>query len=694
MPDPATAPATPNLPGVSRLILIASEQFPRYSEGDVIELKDGRLFLAVARKRGASDFAAGEIIGMFSSDGGVTWDDQPYLIKAPFSGLVDLMSVSFCHSPRGLHLFFLGRGKDAKGDTQPYQMLSTDEGKTWGEPKRISLRGGYYVVNNARVIRTSKGRMFVPAAYVERIDKDYEGQSILVLYSDDDGATWAESNVISFDKALMEPGVAECADGSIYMTIRTAQGLLYEARSRDGGAKWADFGPTKLPAPAAPSTVVRAPGSDDLWMFWCNNARAKWKDRSPQVFALSRDHGRTWSEPRVIEHDPKHSYGYISFTPVKNQALLTYYDWPDNGQVGFHMTSLRQRTIPLAWLRGEVAPPVFRKQREPVLKQDQDWEGKTISMNSGLLAEKDHWRLWYTTGQLGPTGESLKVCYAESRDAGLTWTKRGVVPLAAATAASPYHASAHRDRNSIVLYAWLRDGDRANGLYRFVSNDDGRSFAEDPAQPLIVSHNASADQKAQAGPGRISNDAFDVVRNPHGSYEYFAACVTKATDLRAVIEHDNARGLVRQIGRATSRDGVAWSPLDIVISPAYDEGDAFDMQFYGMQLVRHRRFYLGLLFVFHVQSQSIQPEWAWSHNGDNWTRTHTPCVALGDEGSFDSRMILFGDVVATEDELIWLYSGYDWRHNAFKQGEVNSCIGRASLPLSELDAWLDSLPQP
>src|SRR5688572_29755752 len=132
MPDPTTAPATQTLPGVSRLILVADEKTPRYSEGDAVVLSNGRLLLAVGRKVGASDFAAGEIIGMFSSDGGTTWDDEPHLIKKRFDGLVDLMSVSFCRSPRGLHLFFLGRGKDAKGDTQPYQMLSTDEGKTWG----------------------------------------------------------------------------------------------------------------------------------------------------------------------------------------------------------------------------------------------------------------------------------------------------------------------------------------------------------------------------------------------------------------------------------------------------------------------------------------------------------------------------------------------------------------------------------
>jgi hypothetical protein len=682
-----------SLPGVSRLVLVAGEAFTRYSEGDVTELADGRLFLAVARKRGAGDFAAGEIVGLFSSDGGATWDDRPHLVRSPSDGLVDLMSVSLCHSPRGLHLFFLGRGKDARGDTQPYQMLSADGARTWGRPERVSLRGGYYVVNNARVVRTGGGRMLVPAAYVPRID-DFEGQSVLVLYSDDDGVTWKQSNVLSSGKALMEPGVAPCADGSVYMTIRTGRGVLYEARSRDGGATWADLGQSKLPAPAAPSTVVRAPGSDDLWMFWCNNAGADWKRRSPQVFAASRDHGRTWSEPRAVEHDPRHSYGYISFTRVKDQALLTYYDWPDHGQAPFQLTSLRQRTIPLAWLRGEVAPPVFRKQPGAVLRQDREWEGKTVSANSGLLAEKDRWRLWYTTGQLGPAGESLGVCYAESRDRGLTWAKRAPVPLPAGDDASVYHASAHRDGDAIALYAWVRSRDGANGLYRFVSADDGDSFRRDPPRPLFVSHNAGDGQKALAAPGRVSNDAFDVLRHPDGRMEYFCARVTKAADPHAVVAHDNAPGLVRQIGRATSRDGVEWSAVETVIAPAYDHGDAFDTQFYGVHVFRRRGFYLGLLFVFHAQAQSIQPEWAWSHNGHNWARTRTACIPLGDEGAFDSRMILFGDVATTDDELVWLYSGYDWRHNAFRKGEVGSCVGRATLPLRDLDAWLDSLPQP
>src|SRR5688572_26759940 len=115
------------LPGVSRLICVPTKEHPRFSEADLIELTDGRLFLAVGRKEGASDFAPGTIIGMFSSDGGRTWDDEAHVVKGAWGDRVDLMSVSLCRSARGVHLFFLARGKEAKRDTQVYQMISGDD---------------------------------------------------------------------------------------------------------------------------------------------------------------------------------------------------------------------------------------------------------------------------------------------------------------------------------------------------------------------------------------------------------------------------------------------------------------------------------------------------------------------------------------------------------------------------------------
>jgi hypothetical protein len=225
-----------------------------------------------------------------------------------------------------------------------------------------------------------------------------------------------------------------------------------------------------------------------------------------------------------------------------------------------------------------------------------------------------------------------------------------------------------------------------------VSDDDGKTFAPDPPRALMAAWWTKA---AAAAGGRVSNDAFDLVRNDRGTWEYFAAAMEKPSDPRAVFKHDNAAGWVRVIGRSASApgDGVTFSPLEIILRPDYTI-DPIDTQFYGMQVFRHHGFHLGLLHVFRADSQIIQPQWAWSHDGQSWTRTRIPCIALGDEGAFDSRMIVFGAVIVSEDELVWLYSGSDWRHNAFKAGEVSSSIGRATLPRAELDAWLETLPQP
>jgi hypothetical protein len=261
-------------------------------------------------------------------------------------------------------------------------------------------------------------------------------------------------------------------------------------------------------------------------------------------------------------------------------------------------------------------------------------------------------------------------------------------------AGSFYHPSVHRDGDRVVMFVWRNAGKGDSALWRYVSADDGKTFVRSPERPLIAAWSAKPALKAAAGDGRESNDAFDVLRNADGTYELFAASIENAADPRQVIRHDNAAGHVRVIGHATSRGGIDWSPVKVVIEPDLAHGDPPDTQFYGMQVFRHRGFYLGLLHTFHAESQIIQPEWAWSHNGANWTRTRTPCIPLGDEGRFDSRMILFGRVVVTDEELIWLYSGSDWRHNAFKAGEVTSAIGRATLPRAELERWLDSLPKP
>lgn len=687
----------PNLPGTSRIVARATEEFPRHSEGDIITLSDGRLLLAWGRKIGASDFATGTLVGAFSTDAGLSWGDEPHVILEPWDDVTDVMSISLCRSPRGVHQFFLGRGQQQESDTRIYQMLSIDEGRTWSTPVRISGEG-YHVVNNARVIRTSQGRLIIPVSYVP-VQTPGVFKTVFCLYSDDDGQTWQRSEEQEVaGVTLQEPGVVECADGSIFMIIRTTSGCQYQSRSHDGGDSWSTPVPTELVSPAAPATVVRDPASDDLWIFWCSNpkgAAASWAERNPLSFAVSRDHGHTWSTPRLIEDDESKAFSYISFDIVGEHALLTYYDW-SKGQPNFYMCNLRQRTIPLAWLRGEVAPPVFRKGTEPVLQQDQLWEGQETTVGSGLIVEDNRWRLWYTNGFLDPERDTLRVLYAESDD-GISWHKpdlhdgqtpdKNLVLPSEPNTEGAYLASVHREAEQLIMFAWYCKPPHP-GLYRFVSRD-GINFEPQPNRPLIA---AWWDKEVYdvAGKGRVSNDAFSVLQNPDGSYTCYAAYMVDASDPRMHIDHDNCPGKLRYIARADSRDGVEWTETKLILQPDYDI-DSPDTQFYGMNVFPYKGLYLGVLHTYFVESQIIQPEWAWSRDGWEWHHTRTRCISLGDEGSFDSRMIVFGDLEINGDELVWLYAGANWRHNGFRKGEVRTCIGRATVPLTELDAWVRTL---
>lgn len=353
----------------SRIVSPATEKFPRHSEADVVELSDGRLLLAWARKTGGNDTAEGEIVGMYSSDGGMTWDDDPHSIRLPWSECRDAMSVSFCRTPRGLHLFFVGHdnvppGEDVeKGMTTIYQAISTDESASWSDPIAISSRNEFQVLNNARVVRTSTGRLLAPISAVDGpILERYDFQKIFCLLSDDDGLTWRESNQLEIEGVpLMEPGVAECSDGSIYMSIRTKKGYLYEARSYNQGADWVELRDSGIPSAEAPSTVVREPKSGNLLMFWCNTPyEGHWYARHDLSVAVSTDNGHSWSSSLSLEHNLEHSYGYVSVTSVHDYLLLTYYDWileaekPNAGL--FNRTSLRQQIVPLESISRLSAP--------------------------------------------------------------------------------------------------------------------------------------------------------------------------------------------------------------------------------------------------------------------------------------------------------------------------------------------------
>ncbi|MEN6429140.1 MAG: exo-alpha-sialidase [Phycisphaerales bacterium] len=307
---------------------------PRNSEGDIIELKDGRLCLVYTRfTGGGDDDAAADLAMRISTDQGRSWSDDTIVVRR--TGGLNVMSISLLRLASGeIALFYLL--KTSEEDCRPRMCLSTDEARTWSPPACcITDEVGYYVLNNDRAVQLRSGRLILPVAWHQDPGHPRDSAGIIMCYlSDDNGKTWRRSNdpfkAYGPDGrriTLQEPGVVELKDGRLMMYIRTDAGSQYVCHSPDGGQTWSKPGPSPLASPLSPATIERIPWTGDLLCIWNDHSgRHPFpKDRrTPLCMAISKDEGETWSPSLVIEDNPDGWYCYTSITFTENRAILSY----------------------------------------------------------------------------------------------------------------------------------------------------------------------------------------------------------------------------------------------------------------------------------------------------------------------------------------------------------------------------------
>jgi hypothetical protein len=315
VPPPERQVVVPNTP-----------EHPRNGEADIIRLTGGDLLLGYGRwHQGGDDFDAAEIWSKTSRDGGKTWGNDRLLV--PNEGKVTTFEVGFLRLQSG-GILMCYCVKDSKEDCSVVFRNSLDEGRTWGGRTKYAIPReytGYTGINNNRLIQLRNGRILL-AAY----DGWVRGRVILsfTLYSADDGRTWRKSNDVDIrDLAPKdaygadEPAVIELKDGRVMMIIRTNQGYIARADSRDGGVTWGKPVPIRgVVSPNSPASIARIPQTGDLLLVWNNNRAA----RNPLNSAISKDEGETWQNIRCVEKGSG-SFCYTSITPVADRILLTYY---------------------------------------------------------------------------------------------------------------------------------------------------------------------------------------------------------------------------------------------------------------------------------------------------------------------------------------------------------------------------------
>ena len=334
----------------------------RNSEGDFIELKDGRvLFVYTHFTGGGSDHAEGHLAGRFSSDGGRSWTDEDVVI-VPRSGGFNDMSVSLLRLQDGRIALFYAR-KNSILDCRPVMRISTDEAKTWSDAVEcITDEIGYYVLNNDRVIQLEDGRLIMAVALHNKADyaePNWKGH-VMCYLSDDAGKSWRRNTTILAPEKpdgsrliAQEPGLVELKDGRLMMFIRSDAGSQLVSYSEDRGGTWSETVKSEIISPVSPATIERIPGKEDLLLAWNNHrdvdAAHKGK-RTPYAVAISKDEGKTWSNVRTLEDDVNGWYCYTAMDFVDGHVLLGHCAG-DRRRGGLNLTQVTR--FPIDWLYEE-----------------------------------------------------------------------------------------------------------------------------------------------------------------------------------------------------------------------------------------------------------------------------------------------------------------------------------------------------
>lgn len=365
----------------------ATDTIIRKSEASMVSLKDGSVLLAYASHAGRSDNDQAPLVARRLSADGEPLTDERVIVPPPDGGF-NAMSPALQRLPDG-RLGMLFSYRQSQKIASRRFTTSSDEGTTWSAHV-IVADGQYKTGCHDRFTVHSSGRLLAPCHCTE--DWDLHHLHVRVACSDDLGATWRLGEPITLpyvrwllnenpdayrrtepapgsvpvapggqvfaqdtESGCIEPGIAERADSSLIMTIRTAMGTQFKSESFDRGVTWSTPRSMEVVSPVAPAHISRLPGSDELLLLWTSDydARARLSGKRNTIMAcVSSDGGASWPHARrkVLAHDPDHSVDYPSVLYRGQEAWITLRTSTGSGILQ-GQTSTQLMRVPLSWFR-------------------------------------------------------------------------------------------------------------------------------------------------------------------------------------------------------------------------------------------------------------------------------------------------------------------------------------------------------
>jgi predicted neuraminidase len=272
----------------------------------IARLADGRLLAAWFS--GPYEASVHQVIlGSFSEDGGDNWGPAAVLQDEATRSDFDPAFITkggrawlFYTVGRWNRYPFVGLREAEKREVgvNSYRLLtrvSQDSGATWSQARQVLEDTGWGSRSNGLTL--ANGDLVLPIYHFE------PPYTSAVLVSTDDGANWRRFGEIRTPgkTGAGEPTIAQLPDGGLVMALRTYDGRLWICHSSDRGRSWSKPRQTDLPATSSSHHLMCTSGG--LLVLTHNPSEPP--ARSPLTLRTSRDAGRTWGEPLILDQvDP------------------------------------------------------------------------------------------------------------------------------------------------------------------------------------------------------------------------------------------------------------------------------------------------------------------------------------------------------------------------------------------------------
>ena len=327
--DPAIEPV---------VVRAADHERIRSDTASVVERADGSLLIAYHSyshgPEGGTDFGAAKIYLAESADGGRRWTNER-MVADILPGDLNVMSPFLCRVEDEILLGYVRN--HSPGDTSMHLHRSVDGGVSFGDSAPIWEHVDEYRIQGgaSSLVRLDSGRLVLPMQSCDEVWVADENQWIGTCFSDDGGHTWNQStNRIGLPmRGAMEPSIAQRADGSLLMSIRSQLGAVFLAESADEGQHWSRARTSGLRSPESCTCLRRLPASDDLVLFWNDGEYIHDHHhlgiRSPLSAAISSDNGRSWCKIGDIDGGDFMLTNLGCTFLSSGAAVLTYLKTPD-----------------------------------------------------------------------------------------------------------------------------------------------------------------------------------------------------------------------------------------------------------------------------------------------------------------------------------------------------------------------------